>query len=223
MATHPFQVKNCAISAVATGEYAGSLLDFRNKIATINEMCLYYHFWGMRLHLNAIERQHHNDFASWVFHRLHDAVLAERLSVVDPTEFPDLAMLQQEILNIIDERLDDYHFFLWTGREDLFRFIRAILIIYESDVSIPAPENLLNEIKKMSDGGIFYHFIDARVRTEEKKDDFSLWIKTFGNDYEPLVQKLQAIDPYFFPLKKLKSEILITINDFFDERGISNV
>lgn len=43
---HQFFVKNCSLAAIATGDRASSLVELRDRIATIDEECLYYHFWG---------------------------------------------------------------------------------------------------------------------------------------------------------------------------------
>ena len=117
MEASTFFVKNCSLAAIATGEQANSLLELRDKIATVDEGSIYYHFWGGRMNPKFVQIQYHNDFASWVYYRLHDHILAERLSIIDPTEFENLEALRQEVLETIETRLDDYEIILWTKKK----------------------------------------------------------------------------------------------------------
>ena len=200
---------------IATGDRASSLLELRDKIATIDEGCIYYHFWGGRMMPQFVHSQHHNDFASWVFHRLHDNILAEKLSVIDPIEFPSLEALRQEVLETIEKRLEDYEVHLWTKKEDQFRFIRYTIVIFESTLTISRPEDLPKVLPMLPPNSIFYHFIDARARTPERTDDFSVWLKIFGNQYDSLIEDIQAIDPYFLSLTQLRDELGNLFQQYF--------
>lgn len=217
-ASHQFFVKNCSLAAIATGERASSLLELRDKLAFVDEGCIYYHFWGGRMNPRFVQTQHHNDFASWAYHRLHDHVLAEKLSIIDPTEFESLEDLRQEVLETIEKRLDDYEIILWTNKEDRFYFVRSTIIVFESSQTILDPHKLENVMKRLSPSSIFYHFIDARARTPERMDDFSEWLKSFGNQYDELIEKIQAIDPYFLSLTQLKEELIHVIQKFFKDK-----
>lgn len=209
----PFYIKNCSLSSIATGEKASSLIELRNKIALIDEGSLFYHFWSGHLHPQFIHTQHHNDFASWIFHRLHDGILGEQLSIVDPTAFSDLEALRQEILEIIDRRLDNYEFVIWTKKEEQFHFIRSLVIVFDTKIIMENPEDLPHILNLLPPSSIFYHFIDARGRTEEKIDDFSIWLKNFGDLYENLQIEIQAIDPYFLTLSELKEKLIETVKN----------
>lgn len=214
-----FFVKNCALATVATGIRASSLIELRDKLTTIDESSIYHHFWGERMNPQFVHTQHHNDFAAWVFHRLHDHILAERMSIIDPTEFENLEALRQEIIETIDKRLDDYESALWIKKSDGFHFIRSTIIVFESELSISRPEELPKILPQLPPGSIFYHFIDARIRTPEKVDDFSIWLKMFDGQYEALVERIQSIDPYFLSLTELREELTSTFQQFFNSRG----
>lgn len=168
------------------------------------------------MHPQFVHPQYHNDFASWVYYRLHDHVLAEQLSIIDPTEFADLEGLRQELLEIIEEELDSYEIVLWTKKEDRFHFLYSNIIVFDSSLIIAKPEDLAEGIKKLPPSSIFYHFIDARTRTPEKIDDFSLWLKTFGDQYSKLIENIQGVDPYFLSLTELKDELGHAIQRSFD-------
>ncbi len=63
-----------------------------------------------------------NDFAEWVHHALQDNVLAERLSVIDPDPFVNLESLRQEVLEVIEQRLDEIETINWAKPDMEFSF-----------------------------------------------------------------------------------------------------
>src|SRR5207253_3241569 len=107
---------------------------------TVDDGCLYYHFWGGRLNTQLVHSEHHNDLAFWVYHRLHDNVLAERLSIIDPTEYENLDLLRQEIIDKIDRRLDDYEIIMLVPKENQFHFIRSTIVVFDRNYNIEQPE-----------------------------------------------------------------------------------
>jgi hypothetical protein len=109
----------------------------------------------------------------------------------------------------------------WIKREDCFHFINYSIIVFESTFVITCPEELGSAISLLPPNSIFYHFIDARSRTPEKNDDFSAWLKIFGSQYDPLIEKIQSIDPYFLRLTDLRSEIADVIQKHFESGGSS--
>lgn len=90
----PFLVKDCALIALATGQSASQLEDLRDELATVDVSSIYHHFWGGLLEARFDEREYNNDFAAWARHGLHDAVLAERLAVLDPGRYHDIEELR---------------------------------------------------------------------------------------------------------------------------------
>lgn len=216
---HPFFFKNCALAAIATGEHAGSLVELRDKLLTTDIGCIYYHFWGSRLHPEFVHPEYQNDFAGWAHHCLHDSFLAERLSVIDPTEYDNLEALRQKLLDDVEERLDENEMVHWTKKEHQFHFIRSKIIVFETPYRVNNPHELAKMIQSISPNSIFYHFIDARSRTADRKDDFSTWLSSFGTEYKVLIENIQSIDPYFLSLTDLRSQLGNVIQDYFNKES----
>ncbi|HSG26894.1 MAG TPA: DUF5752 family protein, partial [Candidatus Krumholzibacterium sp.] len=74
----PFEIRDCALAAVATGLSAENLKELRSVIRDVDQGSLYYHFWGGLLRPRFDDPEFNNDFAAWARHALHDKVLAER-------------------------------------------------------------------------------------------------------------------------------------------------
>jgi hypothetical protein len=71
---------------------------------------------------------------------------------------------------------------------------------------------------RMSVSSIFYHFIDARRRTPDKVDDFRQWLALFAETYQPLIEQLSGIDPYFSTLVELRQQLATTFQNYFAEQ-----
>ena len=54
-----------------------------------------------------VHPEYPNDFAAWAHYGLHDDSLAEKLAILDPTEFSDLEDLRQIVLDVIEESFED--------------------------------------------------------------------------------------------------------------------
>jgi hypothetical protein len=208
---NPFIVRDCALVAIATGEKAQSLNELRNKIAFVRPSSIYYHFWGGRLGTHFEHREYQNDFALWAHKFLHDEILAERLGILDPTEYKEIEQLRLDMLDIIEERLDEGEAIAATSREDQFYFMHSKVIVFDSPHVIVQPKELPHVIPSLTSSSIFYHFIDAMSRSDKREDDFSAWLRDFNNEYLPLIDEIHKIDPYFISLGELQQKLTSVI------------
>lgn len=212
-----FKIRDCALASLATGLKAQNLKELKKNISEVESESLYYHFWAGLLQPRLGDPEYNNDFASWVRHTLHDKVLAERLGMIDPTEHPDLEELREQLLDIIEERLDEVEYLSWCRIDEQFQFITSQIVIFDTDREIRKPAELTEIIPNMTSGSIFYHFIDARRRTFGNIDDFSTWLYGFNDRYSDLIYGLSAIDPFFSSLTELRTQISETVNEYFKE------
>ena len=215
---HPFYVRDCSLAAISTGQRAQNLRELCDKLSTIDAGSIYHHFWGSRLRPQFEHPEYHNDFAAWARHGLHDHRLAERLSIIDPTEFHDLEELRHDLINIIEERLDETEMVPWAKREDQFHFIRTQIVIFNTPHKLWEPRELVQVLPTLSVSSVFYHFIDARTRTPESTDDFRAWLSGFGDEYGELVHSLATLDLYFVSLVELRQKLSAVVTTFFRER-----
>ncbi len=215
----PFAIKDCALIAVATGERAQTLRELRDRLESTHPGCIYYHFWGGLLEPRFDDPEYQNDFASWAWHGLHEARLAERLGIIDPTEYPDLEDLRHELVEVIEEVLDESEILGWMRASQRFHFIRSQIVVLDTAVQITHPGDLSEFIGRMSLGSIFYHFIDARRRTEHGNNDFSEWLMGLGEEYAPLAKRIAALDPYFTSLSEMRRDLEGIIRAF-NQKGI---
>lgn len=215
-ASAPFAVMDCALIALATGRKAQNLRELRDHLQSIAPASVYYHFWGGLLLPRFEEREFSNDFASWARHGLHDDRLAERLSVIDPEEFHDIERLRQELIEVIEQRLDESDHVPWAKTDRQFEFLHSKIVVFDTGMRINRPEELPDAVRSMSGSSVFFHFIDAKRRPPQGRDDFSAWLAQFGEEFSSLCRSLEGIDPYFASLIDLRDRIAKVLDEHFD-------
>jgi hypothetical protein len=212
--TQPFAVTDCAMLSIATGESAQNLRELRDRLQTAPTGCIYYHFWGHHLRPGFEEPEFNNDFANWAVQGLHDLRLAERLSVIDPSDYNDLDELREELIDVIEERLDETEFVPWAKSDDAFRFIRSVLVVFDTSIRLRTPKEMADFLPQMSPSSLYYHFFDARRRTANRVDDFRAWLDGLGPRYEAISNKIAQFDPSFMTLTGLRNELMAAFAEF---------
>jgi Family of unknown function (DUF5752) len=210
-----FAIKDCALATIATGRRAQTLRELRDVLSDVHSGCIYHHFWGTLLRPQFSDREFNNDFATWCQNGLHDTVAAERLAVIDPADYADLEDLRQELMEVIDDRLDESDLVL-VARSDLqFHFTRSITVVFDTGRRLTDPVELAAAVPELSVGSIFYHLIDARRREPIAADDFRAWLMDLGPEYQSLCGSLAEIDPYFESLYVLRDRLAQVFAGYF--------
>ncbi len=213
----PFTVRDCALVTIATGTWAQNLREFRDGLQRVPVDSIYHHFWGRLLQPWFDEPEYNNDFAAWAWHGLHDKALAERLAVVNPVDFQDLEELREELLDIVEDRLDQSEYVPWSRADQRFHFLRSRIVVFDAGVRVETPEELGRILPSLSEGAIYYHFIDARRRTEQCSDDFCTWLEPLGERYRGLRERIGAIDPYFSSLQEIRRQLAQMFREELEE------
>jgi len=212
---HAFAVQDCALAAIATGQRAFNLRELRDKIRGIVPDSIYYHFWGGLLRPRFDDPEYHNDFAIWARYGLEDAVLAERLGIIDPTDFREMEALREWVIEVVEERLDEREQVPASRSDHPFYFVRSQIVVFDTHVRIEQPEQLGAAIPSMSLGSIFFHFVDARRRPPHGEDDFRPWLTTCFEGYDDLCETLGRLDPFFSGLAALRKKLTEVFAHYF--------
>jgi len=158
-ATHhppvPFEVKDCALVAIATGRQAHNLRELRDHLLKVEAASIYNHFWGSRLRAAFDELEYNNDFAAWAKRSLDDLTLAERLAVIDPADYSSLEELRQALVDVIEQRLDEQEYVRWAKRDDPFVFIRSQMVVFDTHIKIHHPREMADALARFSPGSFF--------------------------------------------------------------------
>ena len=205
----PFEVKDCALLIRMSGlPPAMNLRELRDRIASCGENVLYHHFCETTLRPTFDDPDYRNDFAVWSKLYLGDRVLAERLGILDPYSMGGTEELRAATLEIIDDRLGELTMVPWVRPGDEFLFKEAMTVVFDTGERIHAPKELAPAIRRMTNGSVYYHFLEALRRPPVGKDDFSAWILEEGEKYSSYLVSLGSIDILFHSLDHLRKELV---------------
>jgi len=208
----PFAVKDCALLVRMSGlPPAINLRELRERVVACSENVLFHHFCEPLLRPAFDHPDYRNDFAVWAKWYLSDRVLAERLGILDPYTVKSLEELRAITLDIIDERLSEVVAIPSAAPGDEFYFLEATTVVLDTGERVNSPKELGAAIRKMTNGSIFFHFLEARRRVPVGMDDFSAWLKGEEKKNAKYIRTLGSIDFYFHSLSNLKEEIIAAL------------
>ncbi len=205
-----FEVKDCALLIRMSGlPPAFNLRELRERIAACSDNVLFHHYCETTLRPTFDNPDYRNDLAVWSKLYLGDRVLAERLGILDPYAFSSLGELRAATLEVIDERLGELTMIPWARPGDEFFFMEATTVMFSAGVRISHPSELADAVRKMTNGSIYFHFLEARRRSPTGKDDFTAWLleNNDGGKNRPYIEALGGIDFYFHSLADLRKEL----------------
>lgn len=214
----PFTVKDCAlITRMAGIDNAINLRELRERLLNSPIECLFHHFCETVIRPTFDDPEFRNDFAVWAARDLQDRALAERLGIINPYDYTDFEELRHHVVEVIDDRLSEVPYIPWVKLGNDFRFMRAVTVVFDTGLKLETPEELVSALSEISLGSIYYHYVEARRRTENHTDDFTAWLTEFGDDARGLIEALADIDFYYISLKDLKTQLVRATAPFREE------
>lgn len=214
-----FRVFDCAPVFIATGLRAFTLRELIEGLRSVNSGSIQHHFWGRLLRPSIEEEEYGNDFAAWTARELSDKILAERLAVLNPAEYDAIEELREQIIEVVEERLDEDMAAHWATARQPFHFLWTQVVVFDTGKRVERPEDLEKVVAAVSHGSIFYHFIEARMRTEGRRDDFTSWLEMAEGDHTALCRDLMAVDPFLSSLAEIRDRILALFRSHFHAGG----
>jgi hypothetical protein len=211
----PFEVKDCALLTRMSGlPPAINLRELRERIAACGDNVLFHHYCETTLRASFDNPDYRNDFAVWSKLYLGDRVLAERLGIIDPYTFSSIGELRSATLEVIDERLSEMTMIPWARPGDEFFFLEATTVMFPAGIRILHPAEFAGAIAKMTNGSVYFHFLEARRRPPLGMDDFTAWLleNEDGGKNRSYIEALASIDFHFHPLADLRKELVVRLS-----------
>ena len=203
----PFRVRDSALIALALGRSAQNLRELRDGVASVPLASLQHHFLDTLLRPSFTDPEYHNDFALWAHSELRDEALAEKLALVDPAEYVGGDGLRSAVLDVLEDALAEAVHPLQAPAGHEFQFLRSQIAIFDTEIEARTPAELAALVPKLSQGSVFFHFVDARLRPPLGEDDFRAWLAGWGEEGERGRARLAMVDPMFGSLRDLRARI----------------
>ncbi|MGA7579358.1 MAG: DUF5752 family protein [Desulfobaccales bacterium] len=211
-AQNSFVFSEYFLMPMPTGKKATNLRELLQFLREMTEPVLNYHLWQTRLSVIQPTVEYPNDFALWAATALHDDLLAEKLSAIDPFDYKDLTEVREAMVEELEEYLwDSPHYQVRPGYE--LELCEASAVILHSGISARTLGEFCGALQAVGLNSVYFHFVEARRRLGDRKmDDFSHWIA--DNFTMPsLVSAIGEIDIYFYTLAEIRDAILALVQE----------
>lgn len=215
-AQEPFRFCDYEGLVVVTGSKATNLVDFLYQLRRVPGDVVHHHLFRTALSHRYGTWDHPNDFAAWAGHALGDAVLAEKLSNLDPFRRGDIEDARAAIVDLVEDHLDALTTVPWTRPGFEFHFASGRYFAMPGGREAWTVEELRAGIASIPLSSLYYHYHEARLRGLDDEDDFSRWIEDeFGGS--EAVTRLRRLDFYLFSLEELRRRIVAILGGVLEE------
>jgi hypothetical protein len=192
---------------VLTGRKARDLFELLNHLSEVSGASIFYHTHYLYLIHHFEKPRFYNEFANWASHALQEERLAERLAAIDLLTITSIRELRELIIATIKRHLEDN---AGARREcppgEEFHFCQAKSFIMPTGMVAHDVPEFFSQLARVTNSCLHFHFFEARLRLERPTNDFSEWLRAFGD--ERLARRIDRLNPYAMTLDELKREII---------------
>ncbi|MBN1298938.1 MAG: hypothetical protein JW997_04555 [Actinobacteria bacterium] len=207
-----FQFYDYIIMISPTGHRASNLREFIGIIEECEDNVLFHHMFQSQLKYHSKILDYNCDFANWASNALEDFALAEKIGNFNPYDYRTISEAKSQLLELIEAHMWDLPNIPWARPGLEFYFSYATSIIIPSGIKVTGLESFTHYLREINNNSLYYHFCESRkIKKEKEHDEFSLWIEENFNE-GGIVEKIRAIDFYFYSLDENRNKILKIIN-----------
>jgi len=216
--TTPFRFIGCSEIQETLGKQAEDERQLAEFLEEVPLDSVYYHTHSFFLRSRFIERTYPNDFAQWVGEQVRDYLLAERLCMVDPFDFPSLETLRGELISIIDDHLSTMPTVPRVGFGSPFYFNRSRILEVPTGIEVYTLPEFRNAISEVDVSALYFHVFEAYMLLQRDENDLSSWIRGVLK-LPDLADQIKALNPYLGSLERLRSSLLTMCDNYLEKSG----
>lgn len=208
-----FQFLSSASLEKLTGRRANNLEELLDLIKTCTDSSIFYHTFSAFMKLREAQVPYNNEFALWVSMSLNEKELAEKLMAIDLLEYDNMRGLRKRLVEIIEYHIFEHPSCIRKTGDELFYLHDIMRVVYLTDKFAYNLGSFRYELARISLYSIYYHFIESRLQTKLKTDDFSTWIEE-SMEMPELAERIRKIDISVYTLEGLRARMLKTIDEY---------
>jgi hypothetical protein len=208
-----FQFSSSSSLERLTGRKAYNLEDLLDLIKTCSESSIFYHTFSAFLKLREAQAPFNSDFAIWVDRMLNERALAEKLMAIDLSEYNAIESLRNRLVDIIESHIRENPLCCKRIANEPFYLYDVTRVVYLTDKFAYDLISFRDLLPKISIYSVYFHFIESRLHSRHKTDDFSVWIEESLN-MPSLARKIKQIDVSVYTLEGLRSRMIQLIDEY---------
>jgi len=206
----PFYFNSAAHLLRISRDKAMNLQELLEAVRTCSDACIFQHTFQTLEEHHFIREGFSNDFSHWAFSACNEVQLAERLAALDVREFTSIDALRERLVQIIGDYLQKNPRAAARMAMEPFYLMASELVVVPTPYVARNLDEFAEGLRKVSIHGIYYHFIDARLRLKLNNNDFSVWLER-ELDMGQAADRLSRIDIYTSTLEGVRRSILRVI------------
>ena len=205
--TGPFGFVACLELKEFVGLRAENERQLADLIDEVSLDSIYYHTHAFFLRHKFVAGAYPNDFATWAAVQVRDRVLGERLAMVDPSGFPNLQALREELVSVIDDHLRGLRVIPGVLLGEPFEFIQSRIVEIPTGIQVRTLKEFREALLDVDVSAIYFHLVEARMRLGRGQNDFAAWLEQ-GLGLPDLAAKVRAVDPYAGSLERARTRLI---------------
>jgi len=210
-AEHPFVFIGCVELRQALDQRATDERELLERLDDVPAGSVFFHTHGYFLRHRPQATAYGNDFAAWVASQVRDLVLAERLAVVNPFDYPNLEDLRAELASIISDHLDHLSSVPRVEFGQPFYFQQSHIVEVPLGDGAWTLEEFRDGLAEVDASAIYFHMVEARARLGRSAGDFAEWIRT-SLDLPDLAERIGRVDTYMIGLERVRARVLSLVD-----------
>ena len=219
--TKPFVFKTELSLVALSGFKAADLRELYDCLKQVPVSSIYQHTHNFICQHQFLVQEPPNDFAYWVTYRLNESKAGESLTSVDAIRFSSLEELRSALVGAIEPFLNESHVLRKVPAGQEFYFMKAILFVLQTPYTAATLEEFLDGLKRIGPQSLYYHLFEARLRGDQRSNDFSLWLESRGE--ERIAREINCLDPYSRTMEDIRKSIVQRVEKRLQERAYAKL
>ena len=211
-----FQFLSSASLEKLTGKKAYNLEELLTLIKTCPDSSIFYHTFSAFLKMREVQVPFNSDFAIWVSRGLNERALAEKLMAVDLSEHSTIKSLRERLVQIIETYNEQKPEAFQKTADEPFYLYDVVRIVYLTDKFAYDLGSFRELVSRISIYSLYFHFIESRLSTQLKADDFSTWIRE-SLGLPDLAEEIRNIDINVHTLEGLRAQIVQLVDKYLNQ------
>lgn len=189
-----------------TGRKAKNLEELLRHLREVSGSSIFYHTHYLYLVHHFEKPRFYNEFANWASHAVQEERLAERLAAIDFLTITSIRDLRAAIVTTVEEHLKSSGTRRDCPAGNEFHFCEAKSFIMPTGVVAHDVAEFFEQLGRVTNSCLHFHFFEARLRLERPTNDFSQWLKDLGET--KLAKAFDRLNPYVMRLDELRGEMV---------------
>ncbi|NLI99152.1 hypothetical protein GX441_10900 [bacterium] len=195
-----------------SGYKADNLKSLLVGLRGVPSSSIFYHLYHSLLRRHYTTTDYMNDFAQWVWGVLWQKTLGEKLASFDPLEFTMVREARASLIKIVEDYVGEGEYFQRVPEGESFYFLCIKSFIYPTGVKASSLDELMQAIRTISPGSLFYHLIESRLRLRKHSNDISIWLNEELRQ-PALAETINELSPYEYNLEEIRGKIITSIQN----------